>query len=219
MSVRTAARVVVAVIGLGGGVWAAHPDRTVAAQSAPSNDVGAVIAREFPGFRIAQPSDYLAVLAERRGEPVIREDFNQDGLADVAVMVIDVRRKESRVYFLIASRTGYWFHHLFTRTWLDPSGVRPIRTPMFLKPAGDPGISGRMYNTLTPADFRRVGPPAPAEAADNERRRSLYRSVPAIEVWTGQHHDERDRDLEDIGYCSRTWYFARNQLKTFDACD
>jgi hypothetical protein len=71
---------------------------------------------------------------------------------------------------------------------------------MFLKAAGDPGISRRTYNSLT-------------------GDRKAYVSVPAIEVWTGQKHDERDTDLEDISYCSMTWYYENAMLKRFEACD
>lgn len=77
---------------------------------------------------------------------------------------------------------------------------------MFLKSKGDPGISRRTYNSLT-------------EEIDFPRKAAAYTAAPAIEVWTGQKHDETDTDLEDISYCSMTWYYQNNQLRDFRACD
>jgi hypothetical protein len=171
------------------------------AQPQQSPDLATLISREVSGFRLAQPTDYLTILdARTRGESVLQEDFNRDGTRDWAAIVINDRLREYRIYFVASEKGGYKLNLLLTRTWQTSSNTRPINTPMFLKAAGDPGISRRSYNTLT-------------------GDRTAYTSVPAIEVWTGQKHNETDKDLEDISYCSTTWYYERAMLKSFEACD
>jgi len=43
----------------------------------------------------------------------------------------------------------------------------------------------------------------------------LVKTSDGSHIWS----DRYDRDLEDIGYCSTTWYFEKDQLKQFEACD
>jgi hypothetical protein len=174
---------------------------TSAADEALPASALAAIEKQLPGFRMAREDDYLPSLVSMvRGQLAFRRDFNQDGKPDWALVLIDDRTREYRIYYLLLSDSEAKLVPLLTRTWKDGSNAHPINTPMILKNAGDPGISGRIYNS-----FR--GDPA------------FYRSVSAIEVLTGQQHDESDRDLEDIGYCSTTWYFEKDQLKQFEACD
>jgi hypothetical protein len=171
------------------------------AQTQQSPDLATLISREVPGFRLAQSTDYVPALqARNRGEPVLQEDFNRDGMKDWAAIVINDRLREYRVYYVVSDAGSYKLNLLLTRTWQTSSNNRPINTPMFLKPAGDPGISGRSYNSL-------------------KGDRTAYTSVPAIEVWTGQKHNEADKELEEISYCSTTWYYERAMLKSFEACD
>ena len=73
---------------------------------------------------------------------------------------------------------------------------------MFLKRPGDIGIARRSYNTLT-TDL------APNASAPAERARLVeaYRSVPAVEIWTGQQGYDADYgDIGDMAYCSSTAY-------------
>jgi hypothetical protein len=164
-------------------------------------DLTTLISREAPGFRLARVTDFAAVLqAKNRGEPVLQEDFNRDGTTDWAVIAVNDRLREYRIYYVVSGNGDYTLTLLLTRTWPATTSSRPINTPMFLKAVGDPGMSRRTYNSLT-------------------GDRTTYVSVPAIEVWTGQKHNESDTDLEDISYCSKTWYYEKGSLKTFDACD
>jgi hypothetical protein len=173
--------------------------RTTGAQQ--PQDLTTLIAREAPGFRLARVTDFVAVLqAKNRGESVLQEDFNRDGTRDWAAIVVNDRLREYRIYYVVSNTRGYEFTLLMTRSWQATTNIRPVNTPMFLKAAGDPGMSRRTYNSLT-------------------GDRTTYVSVPAIEVWTGQKHDERDTDLEDISYCSMTWYYENAMLKRFEACD
>jgi len=159
------------------------------------------IKRKLPGFRLAREDDFLPILVSTvRGQLAFRRDFNQDGKPDWALVLIDDRIKEYRIYYLLGEDGEPRLLPLLTRTWKDGSNTRPMNTPMILKDPGDPGMSERIYNSFK-------GNP------------EFYRSISAVEVWTGQKHDETDRDLEDINYCSRTWYFEKDQLKEFEACD
>jgi hypothetical protein len=164
-------------------------------------DALTTIERKLPGFRLAREDDFLPILVSTvRGQLAFRRDFNQDGKPDWALVLINDRMREYRIYYVLSGDSEPRLVPLFTRTWKDGSNTHPINTPMILKASGDPGMTERTYNSFK-------GDPA------------FYRSVSAIEVWTGQKHDETDRNLEDISYCSRTWYFEKDQLKEFEACD
>jgi hypothetical protein len=175
-------------------------------------DLSILVSRQLNGFRLAEDTDFIAALKNKRErQSVLQEDFDKDGRRDWAAIVINPRSREYRIYYVLNQATGPKFELLLTRTWASSARTNPINTPMFLKPAGDAGISGRTYNDLGPSP----GTTARGRAAE----RTLYTSLPAIEVWIGQQHDERDTDLEDISYCSRTWYYDTGKLKQFDACD
>jgi beta-lactamase regulating signal transducer with metallopeptidase domain len=172
-----------------------------AAEEALPASALAAIEKQLPGFRLTREDDYLPSLVSTvRGQLAFRKDFNLDGKPDWALVLIDERMREYGIYYLLNEGSKPKLIPLLTRKWKDASSTHPINTPMILKSPGDPGISERIYNSFK-------GDPA------------YYRSVPAIEVWTGVHHDETDHELEDISYCSTTWYFEKDQLKQFDACD
>ena len=164
--------------------------------------LSALIAKELPGFRIASLKDYVTALRGlNMGETTWRDDFNRDGRDDWAVVVINDQSRQYRVSYVVATETGWHVEHLFERRWEGASSPGPIRTPMFFKWPGNPGISQRRYARL---------------ARDQV---VVYTAAPAIEVWTGQKHDASDDDLEDIAYCSHTWYYDRGALRQFDVCD
>jgi hypothetical protein len=172
-----------------------------AAEGAVPADTLAAIVRKLPGFRLAREEDYLPnLVATVRGQLAFRRDFNNDGKPDWALVLINERMREYGIYYVLNESTEPMLVSLLTRTWKDGSNAHPINTPMTLKNPGEPGLSQHMYSSFK-------GDPA------------FYRSVSAIEVWTGVHHDETDRDLEDVGYCSTAWYFEKDQLKQFEACD
>ena len=170
-------------------------------------DIRAVISAELPGFRLAEVGDYVSALSpDAQGERVIQQDFNRDGKADWAIVVINEQLREYRIYYRVSDQDKYQLIPLFTRRWRQSP---PIQTPMFLKRAGDAGMANRVYKSMV----------APLNRRETQNQMAIYESVPAIEVWTGQTHDESDKDLEDLSYCSSTWYYDKGQLKQFEACD
>lgn len=169
-----------------------------ATQPGIRDSVMVLISRQQPGFRLARPDDFLPKLTgERRGAVFIQSDLNRDGQIDSAVLVVNEDLKEYRVYLVLGAHENPQL--LFSRKWTALSGGHPIRTPMFLKPAGE--ARPRSYSPLT----------GPETAA--------YTAVPAIEVWSGAQHDERDAEIEELAYCSATWYYDQGQLRHFQVCD
>ncbi len=161
-------------------------------------DVAALISRQQPGFRLSKPDDFWPKLAEGlRGDVSIQADLDRDGQIDSAVLVINENFKEYRVYLVRGGQENLQL--LFSRRWTALSGSHPIRTPMFLKPAGE--ARPRSYSPLT------------------GREAAAYTAAPAIEVWSGAHHDERDVEGEELAYCSEFWYYDQGQLKHFRVCD
>jgi hypothetical protein len=162
----------------------------------------------------------LKVLSgENMGKPIFEADFNQDGKGDWAVLVINDKKKEYRVYYVLREKSEYHLDLLFTRHWKgNASGEGPVSSPMFLKPVDDPGISEREYNSLIKDDV------PPDKVADAERiaakaKAESYKSGPAIEVWTGTGGYERSVNISSLAYCSQSWYYEHGALKTITACD
>lgn len=180
------------------------------------------VAAKMPGYRIARAADYEKMLgAEDRGKALIEADFNGDGKGDYAVLVLSETAREYRVYYLIASAGGLQPQLLLARKWIGAT-AGAVRTPMFFKPAGQPGISERDYNDLTRIPPARLAKMSPAKIqAERQRKAAHYVAVPAIEVWTGSGLEASAPvgDLNDLAYCSRTWFYQSGTLKAFDACD
>ena len=177
-------------------------------------DLGAIIAKTLPGYRLVADRDYVdALKKEDRGRSWAREDFDGDGKKDWAVLVISRKARQVRAYFLIATDDGYRPDLLFKRRWKKGAKGGVVRTPMFLKRRGDPGLSDRTYNSLT------NDAEDPKAAKAHARTAAAYKSVPAVELWTGQNGDERDQDAADMSWCSETWYYDKGKLKSFGACD
>ncbi|HEY9841385.1 MAG: hypothetical protein ACAI44_07825 [Candidatus Sericytochromatia bacterium] len=191
----------------------------MSASPAAVSTVENFLRQKMPAYRLATAADYSPVLgAEDRGEAVIQADFNQDKMLDYAVLLVNDQDKENRIYYLLGRRSGLETVLLWAGKWHDQT--RPVRNPVFFKPAGDPGMSERTYNTLTNDSDR------PATMSAQERREihalkaAPYLAVPAIEVWTGAGQPSSHADsLSELAYCSKTWYYQGGVLKAFEACD
>lgn len=200
-----------------GGLSHPHPVQAKEAAPVASQELQHYLTQTFPAYRLANTSDYeTALKGQDQGQAWLQADFNQDGQADYAVLLINESAQEYRVYYLLRQAQGFHADLLLTRKFAGESS-HPIRTPMFFKPAGQSGISGREYNGLTaiPHPEKLSGKQIVALKAS---RRAFYTSVPAIEVWTGSKATG-PADLSDLAYCSRTWFYQAAALKAFDACD
>lgn len=149
------------------------------------------------------------------GDVVFQADFDGDNRQDWAAIVIDEKEQRYRAYYVLNLTTGPWLDLLFEQRWTQRPSDGVIRNPMFLKRPGDTGIAQRTYNTLT--NDAAPNAPAPAERA---RLVQGYRSVPAVEIWTGQQGYDADYGhIGDMAYCSSTAYYQSGELKKFRACD
>jgi hypothetical protein len=138
--VKVGLGILVAILSTCGGLSVA------ATQGNLLESVVALLSRQQPGFRLANPNDFLPKLdGERRGVVFAHADLNADGQIDSAVLVVNEELKEYRVYLVLGGRENLQL--LFSRKWTPLSGAHPIRTPMFLKPAGE--ARGRSYSPLT----------------------------------------------------------------------
>lgn len=184
--------------------------------------VDSILQMEAPGARLATPSDFSPVLEGKyRGQVLHEADFNGDGLSDWAAVIVDPRSRTYGVYYVISDKPRSRIVKLLSREYRQKEQRGFIKTPMFFKPAGDLGIAGRDYTSLTQDLYPNDSSPGAWKRLAEERERKVapYRAVPAIEVWTGMSSSEKDETLEELSYCSHTWYFETNELKSFNACD
>lgn len=184
-----------------------------------NKEVDAYLADKMPLYRIAGPGDYAPALKGKdQGEPLIKADFNQDGQMDYAVLLVSESGKKSAVYYLLGHNGDFKPVLLVSRKWTAPAAAKQVTTPMFFKPAGAPGLSERAYNELTQDSQAPAKLSLAERQALHKQKAAFYVSVPALEVWIGQNKSSGDT-LDDIAYCSRTWYYQGGVLKAFNACD
>jgi len=188
----------------------------------------AILDSGLPGFRLAESGDFVPELhdvafVDSATQSVLTADFDQNGSDDWAVLVVRDNLPEYRIFYVLAEESGYRFELLFSRVVEGSGSNGLIRNAVFLKEIGDPGIAGRSYatiagNPLDPDNF--------SQDFGRERaaRTEEYRSVPAIEVWTGPARIDTE-DLSNwpdagIAHCSETWYYrASGELASFGVCD
>ena len=184
--------------------------------------IDSIVQKEFPGARLATPADFSPVLEGKYVGQVLHEaDFDGEGSSDWAVIIVFPDAATYGVYYVISGNPRPRIMKLFDREYGLDERAGFIKTPMFFKPAGELGIAGRDYTTLT-NDLSLHDSSAEAwkvYAEERAIRVAPYRAVPAIEVWTGVSGSQKDGTLEQLSYCSHTWYFEKGELKSFSACD
>lgn len=202
------------------------PSNNTHAKNGSEPEIAEIIKTNLPDFRLAQNSDYnKALLKDDHGKLIYKADFNADKSDDYAVIVVNDKTKEYRVYYLLKDKDRYRTELLFTQKNNGSLKDGLITNPIFFKPVGEAGIGERDNNTLIDD--------LPENTSDEQRiklretKLKAYISVPAIEVWTGSENlaepgkkkAEQNLDLADLAYCSATWYYENNKLSTFNACD
>jgi len=196
---------------------------TACGQPAPLLSAPDVVRAQLPGWRLARKDDVSRMLAdqarggraEHLGDVLFPADFDGDGRQDAAVLVVNEKLQAYRAYFVLNTKAGVRLEQLFEQKWTKRPSDGVIRNPMFFKPAGAAGISGRVYNTLVYG-----GTEQKARLQADVRNVAQYTKVPAVEIWTGQKgYDEDYGDVGDMAYCSATWYYDAGVLRTFRACD
>jgi hypothetical protein len=198
------------------------PSAFLCANLAYAEPVDSMLQREMPGAHLATSSDFSPALEGKyRGQVLHEADFNGDGLSDWAVVIVVPRSRTYGVYYIISDKPQPTILNLLSREYEPKEQSGFIKTPMFFKPVGELGIAARDYTSLTKDLYPDDSSPEAGKRLAEERERKVapYRAVPAIEVWTGMSSSQKDETLEELSYCSHTWYFERNELKNFNACD
>lgn len=197
----------------GGWGWSTAP--TLANQLSISQ----LVQEHLPGYHLAREHEYSKEITnELRGHSFYQADFNGDAQSDWAVLVVHSKKKTYGIYFLLSSPKEYQVLKLLEINYSLTTAF--IQNPLLFKPKGDEGLSARKYNTLTNDGtlFLKT-----KEALENHWRKRAklvapYKAVPAIEVWTVAD-GKKNLPLDEMAYCSKTWYFQADQLKSFEACD
>ena len=106
-------------------------------QPAAAPPLDAVIAKQLPGWRVAQRDDISRVLGdvskggkpEYMGDVAIQADFDGDNRQDWAAIVIDEKGQRYRAYYVLNLTTGPWLDLLFEQRWTrrPADGVIRIR--------------------------------------------------------------------------------------------
>lgn len=186
--------------------------------SAPQcqGEVPSSIKIKLRDYRLAQPSDFVAsIRASERENPhkkltcsIFTADFNQDGLPDYALLLVNPKTQNFRFVMAINQGNGKFepavlkdFHPLAN----SDQGI--IYTSMLFKPSGSLGAAKREYSPL------KYG------TSDEQ----IFKAQTAIELWkplslnpTGM---PQDLNVSTLAYCSDIFYFVDRQLKTFGVCD
>ena len=183
----------------------------------PAN-LSSIIQKEFPGFRIAQKSDFILYLQkmEESSNTVLEGDLNQDGKTDYTILLINKPQRIFGFYSFISNSISYSTFALSTSSWPEDYEGK-IWEIMWFKKSGEPGISDEKY-------FNAPGKPYPylneyTEKDINKYKEAVkkYVSLNAIEK-TGMEYSPYF-DEEDIFYCKTIHYFEDNEMKSEGKCD
>lgn len=188
-----------------------------------------VIESSLSGYRLARPTDFVEAIQKLDRQPkntaytylygnspvtcsIFTADFNQDGLKDYAVLLINQTTNYSQFRLLI--NRGTTFETIRVTDYEKPP--EPIKglvyTAMFLKPSGELGAAARKY--------------FPLEESTPERQQFV--DSPTLELWnppivTPTAFPERLRPdffkFDQLGNSSTLLYFFEGQLKTANVSD
>lgn len=201
------------------------PATDVVGSEAPSPDAspGPPCERELPaalatgldGFRLALPDDFLSVIRELDASnpnqdltcTLVTADFNQDGLDDYALLLMQTTTSQAQARLMLNQGNGQYRPLVlidYDRHSDAAQGL--VYTSMNYKPPGEPGLAARDYSPLE----------GEAETA--------YIARPAISLWQDVLPDTDDvppdlTDINNLAYCSNSFYFIDGALTSFVLCD
>ncbi len=172
-------------------------------------------------YRLAQKSDFIGAIRDFFGSeaapkpfpcPLVKADFNQDGKADYALLLVEPKALKSQFRLAIATADGQ-FKSVVIRNYNQPP--KPVEgliyTAMFFKPPGEFGPADRKYFPLA------VGTPELTE----------FITKPALELWRpfianapkSVKGNPANYDIDDLAYCSEVFYFTGEKLQKTLVCD
>ncbi len=175
-----------------------------------------IVKKEMELYRLAKPSDFVSTIRNYADEnpekkltcSIFSSDFNQDSLVDYALLAI--APDESQFQFMILiNQNNINFEKAIIEDYqtISNSSSGIVYTSMSLKNSGEMGLMKRAYSPLKP----------------NSSEGKIFEKNPAIELWDAiklnQSDIPQDLELGTLSYCSKAFYFDKNQLNTFVVCD
>ena len=158
---------------------------------------------------VDQDDFFKAIPENERENRIMPLDINQDGKQDWVMILKQPEQLKYGVYLFLwqdNQTKPFKIIPLLERKYDNKKQDQGfVKTAMFLKEQGKPGLSDREYHSLR-------------NHPQSQQKVSYYISVPAIEVWTGIQ-GQKDKALDEIAYCSKSFYFEDNTLQILEACD
>lgn len=186
--------------------------------SAPQchGEVPSPLKTKLGDYRLAQPADFVAsIRAYERENPrkkltcsIYTTDFNQHGLPDYALLLVNPKTKNFRFVIAINQGNGK-FEPAVLKDFnsLSNSTQGSIYTSMIFKPSGALGAAKREYSPL------KYG------TSDEQ----IFKAQSAIELWKPLSPNPvgipQNLNVSTLAYCSDVFYFVNGQLKSFGVCD
>ena len=175
-----------------------------------------IVKKEMELYRLAKPSDFVSTIRNYADEnpekkltcSIFSSDFNQDTLIDYALLSIAPDQNQFRFMILI-NQNNISFKKAIAEDYktISNSSSGIVYTSMSLKNSGERGLMERAYSSLKP----------------NTSEGQIFEKSPAIELWDAiklnQSEIPQDLELSTLSYCSKAFYFDKDQLNTFVVCD
>jgi hypothetical protein len=168
-------------------------------------------------YRLAQQSDFVASIRKLKLDynpkekftcSIFTADFNQDGLKDYAMLLVNKKTSNFRFQMALNKGKGKFNSAIvkdYKRITKPYEGV--IYTSMSFKPAKSPGLALRDYSPLK----------------QGTAERKQYEAKPAISLWKSPLQTKngvpQNLDVSTLGYCSEAFYLVEGKQKTFVVCD
>ena len=179
-------------------------------------EIPEIVKQELGSYRLSKPSDFVSTIRNYADEnpekkltcSIFSDDFNQDSLVDYALLSIAPDESQFRFMILI-NQNNINFEKAIIEDYkaISNSSSGIVYTSMSLKNSGERGLMERAYSPLKP----------------NTSEGKIFEKNPAIELWDAiklnQSDIPQDLELGTLSYCSKAFYFDKNQLNTFVVCD
>lgn len=184
-----------------------------------------LINKNLPNSTIAERSDFSGCFSHATEEyginldrylnTVIIADLNCDSIADYTVLLIN-RLNRSFTFVTFLSSQGNYVQHILSRTKWPIEHDGKIWQTMWLKPAGDPGISKEKYFNAPGKEYPYLKPHDEKDIKEYEDAIRRYVNMTVIEKTDAPYGSF---EADDIFYCKSSYYFEDGKMKKVQKCD
>ena len=178
--------------------------------------IRALVAKNYPGYRLAKPSDFIGALLKLRDPAVsIVADLNDDGINDYTLQLVHPGMRVFRFVSFISGEKQFKSFELSSSTW-PPEHDGKLWQMMWLKKAGSYGMGQEKYFNAPGKAYPYLGDYTEKDIREYKRGVEEYRQMNVIEKSDSPFGAF---EWDDFFYCKIGYYFVYGRLASVRKCD